>query len=100
MINPDANSGTEPEFELGPAEDLLQRKGFGEEGVEAELTRLHILCCPPSGDPCSYPFGLANIEGDAEEKLKRKLMEGAEKRALNHYGSDQDPVVKTNPNFC
>lgn len=173
MINPDANSGTEPEFELGPAEDLLQRKGFGEEGVEAELTRLHILCCPPrfvfhswwrnkarfgvhwweikkkgldleasviflfqlrplflplwphqhwrvtahlrlifGFNPLIESFSEAeinrrssphpqfNISRDAKEKLMRKLMEEAEKRALNHYGSVQDPVAKANPNFC
>ncbi|KAG5515338.1 hypothetical protein RHGRI_036401 [Rhododendron griersonianum] len=97
MINPDANSGPEPEFELGPAEDLLQCKGFGEEGVEAELTWLHNLYCPPRR---SWPHPQFNILRDAEEKLMRKLMEEAEKRSLNHYGSVQDPVVKANPNFC
>ncbi|KAG5515339.1 hypothetical protein RHGRI_036402 [Rhododendron griersonianum] len=79
MINPDANSGPEPEFESGPAEDLLQRKGFGEE--EAEISRRR-----------SSPHPKFKILRDAEEKLMRKLTEEAD-RALNHYGSVQDSVV-------
>ncbi|XP_058199579.1 uncharacterized protein LOC131314751 [Rhododendron vialii] len=174
LTNPDANNGPEPDLELGLTKDLLQRhKGYGEEGVEAELIRLHNLCGPPrflftineetkedleSNDgrsrkgsrarslsdflvsmetPVLTPLASPTVKGnnnpldsysgfnplfesfseaeinkmrsspppkfkflrDAEEKLLRRLMEEAQKRALNHYGSVvQDSAVKANPN--
>lgn len=39
-------NGVEPDLELGSSKDLLL-KGFGEEGVESELMRLHNLAGPP-----------------------------------------------------
>ncbi|XAR60564.1 hypothetical protein NMG60_11033991 [Bertholletia excelsa] len=45
VTDPDANAH-EPDLEQGPARELL-RKGYGEEGVESELMRLHNLCGPP-----------------------------------------------------
>lgn len=47
LPNPDAVNAPEPDLELGLTKDLLQQKGYGEEGVEAELIRLHNLCGPP-----------------------------------------------------
>ncbi|KAG5515321.1 hypothetical protein RHGRI_036386 [Rhododendron griersonianum] len=175
LTNPDANNGPEPDLELGLTKDLMQQhKGYGEEGVEAELIRLHNLCGPPrflftineetkedleSNDgrsrkgsrarslsdflvsmetPVLTPLASPTVKGnnnpldsyngfnplfesfseaeinkmrsspppkfkflrDAEEKLLRRLMEEAQKRALmNHYGSVvQDSAVKANPN--
>ncbi|CAK9188302.1 unnamed protein product [Ilex paraguariensis] len=43
--NPDAN-GLDKDLEQGTCKDLLL-KGYGEEGVESELMRLHNLCGPP-----------------------------------------------------
>jgi len=43
--DPDANC-EEPDLELGSSKDFLM-KGFGEEGVESELMRLHNLAGPP-----------------------------------------------------
>ncbi|XVF46508.1 hypothetical protein PTKIN_Ptkin03bG0032600 [Pterospermum kingtungense] len=42
----DTNCVVEPDLELGSSKDLLL-KGFGEEGVESELMRLHNLAGPP-----------------------------------------------------
>ncbi|XVF68736.1 hypothetical protein PTKIN_Ptkin11bG0025600 [Pterospermum kingtungense] len=42
----DTNGVAEPDLELGLTKDLLLR-GFGEEGVESELMRLHNLAGPP-----------------------------------------------------
>ncbi|KAL4334349.1 hypothetical protein GQ457_07G034620 [Hibiscus cannabinus] len=40
-------NGVEPDLELGPTKGLLLMGGFGEEGVESELMRLHNLAGPP-----------------------------------------------------
>ncbi|XVE79602.1 hypothetical protein DITRI_Ditri14bG0071500 [Diplodiscus trichospermus] len=46
--NQDTINGTvEPDLELGSTKDNLLLKGFGEEGVESELMRLHNLAGPP-----------------------------------------------------
>ncbi|KAE8729479.1 hypothetical protein F3Y22_tig00003715pilonHSYRG00256 [Hibiscus syriacus] len=39
--------GVEPDLELGSTKGLLLKGGFGEEGVESELMRLHNLAGPP-----------------------------------------------------
>uniref|UniRef100_A0A5B6ZDZ9 Uncharacterized protein n=1 Tax=Davidia involucrata TaxID=16924 RepID=A0A5B6ZDZ9_DAVIN len=46
LTTSDAN-GHEPDLELGSGNKDLLVKGFGEEGVETELMRLHNLCGPP-----------------------------------------------------
>uniref|UniRef100_A0A5B6ZDT3 Uncharacterized protein n=1 Tax=Davidia involucrata TaxID=16924 RepID=A0A5B6ZDT3_DAVIN len=166
-------NGHEADLELGSGKDMLL-KGFGEEGVESELMRLHNLCGPPrflftikeetkedlesedgksrsrkgsrtrslsdlivavetpfltplSSPPLktlppldsysqhgfnplfesstdaelnrvrSSPPPKFKFLRDAEEKLMRRLMEEAEKRAIKNGGSIQDSAVKVPP---
>ncbi|XWS74143.1 hypothetical protein CRYUN_Cryun02cG0190400 [Craigia yunnanensis] len=46
LVKDQDTNGVEPDLELGLSKDLLL-KGFGEEGVESELMRLHNLAGPP-----------------------------------------------------
>ncbi|XP_022732179.1 uncharacterized protein LOC111286464 [Durio zibethinus] len=46
LVKDQDTNGVEPDLELGSSKDLLP-KGFGEEGVESELMRLHNLAGPP-----------------------------------------------------
>ncbi|XWS71701.1 hypothetical protein CRYUN_Cryun03dG0161300 [Craigia yunnanensis] len=46
LVKDQDTNGVEPDLELGPSKDFML-KGFGEEGVESELMRLHNLAGPP-----------------------------------------------------
>ncbi|XVF05524.1 hypothetical protein REPUB_Repub05bG0179600 [Reevesia pubescens] len=46
LVKDQVTNGVEPDLELGSNKDLLL-KGFGEEGIESELMRLHNLAGPP-----------------------------------------------------
>ncbi|XP_022753837.1 uncharacterized protein LOC111302164 [Durio zibethinus] len=46
FVKDQVTNGVEPDLEVGSSKDLLP-KGFGEEGVESELMRLHNLAGPP-----------------------------------------------------
>lgn len=81
VTNPDANTGPEPDLELGPTKELLQQhKGYGEEGVEAELMRLHNLCGPPR-----FLFTINEETKEDLESIDGRSRIGSRTRSLSDF---------------
>ncbi|KAK3023278.1 hypothetical protein RJ639_044249 [Escallonia herrerae] len=83
-ITPDVSNGHEqdPEIGGGTGKDLLL-KGFGEEGVESELMRLHNLCGPPRFLFTIKEETREDLESDDGKSRGERSRKGSRTRSLS-----------------
>ncbi|XVF20071.1 hypothetical protein REPUB_Repub11eG0166700 [Reevesia pubescens] len=77
LVKDQDTNGVQPDLELGSNNDLVL-KGFGEEGVESELMRLHNLAGPPR-----FLFTIKEETKDDLESADGRSRKGSRARSLS-----------------
>ena len=105
VTDPEANGSDpdpDPDPELGSAKEDLLCKGYGEEGVESELMRLHNLCGPPR-----FLFTISEETKEDLESDDGRSRKGSRTRSLSDFLLVETPIltplasptIKANPNL-
>ncbi|PSR90060.1 Serine/threonine-protein kinase roco5 [Actinidia chinensis var. chinensis] len=100
VTDPEAN-GSDPDPELGSSKEDLLCKGYGEEGVESELMRLHNLCGPPR-----FLFTISEETKEDLESDDGRSRKGSRTRSLSDcllvdpiLTPLASPTIRANPNL-
>ncbi|GFZ18004.1 hypothetical protein Acr_26g0012730 [Actinidia rufa] len=89
VTDPEAN-GSDPDPELGSAKEDLLCKGYGEEGVESELMRLHNLCGPPR-----FLFTISEETKEDLESDDGRSRKGSRTRSLSDCLLVETPILNS-----